>query len=147
MKVLLQRVSGASVAVGGETIGRIQDGLLLLAGFGRADTEQVLQPMARKIANMRVFPDRQGRFSHSLLDTGGGVLIVPQFTLYADTGKGRRPEFTAAMQPDTAARLFDGFVAAVRAVEVKAVQTGRFGADMQVSLVNDGPVTILVQSE
>jgi D-tyrosyl-tRNA(Tyr) deacylase len=147
MKVLLQRVTSASVTVEGRIVGCIDAGLLLLVGFGHADTEHLLEPMARRIANMRVFADDVGRFSYSLLDTGGAALLVPQFTLYAQTRKGRRPDFSAAMRPDSAERLFDSFVNAVHGAGVSEVRTGRFGAEMRVSLVNDGPVTLLVQSE
>ena len=146
MKVLLQRVSRASVKIDDLTVGEIGRGLLLFVGFGRDDSEQVIQPMARKITNMRVFPDENGRFSDSLLDIDGGALLVPQFTLYADTRRGRRPDFTAAMAPRVASALFDDFVRAFRAVSSSSVQAGRFGAEMQVDLNNDGPVTILVES-
>ena len=146
MKILLQRVSGASVSIDGETVGNIGRGLLLLVGFGHDDRGAVLLSMANKVVNLRVFPDDSGRFSHSLMDIGGEALLVPQFTLYADTRKGRRPDFTAAMPPGDATGLFDDFTEAVKTALPGNVQTGRFGADMQVSLVNDGPVTILLQS-
>jgi D-tyrosyl-tRNA(Tyr) deacylase len=146
MKILLQRVSGASVSIDGEIVGSIGRGLLLLVGFGRDDRGEVLLSMANKVVNMRVFPDDSGRFSHSLMDIGGEALLVPQFTLYADTRKGRRPDFTAAMPPGDATHLFDEFTETVKAALPGNVQTGRFGVDMQVSLINDGPVTILLQS-
>ena len=144
MKILLQRVSRAAVRVDGAVVGAIDQGLLLFVGFGQTNTEQDLAPMATKVANLRVFPDERGRFDRSLLDIGGAALLVPQFTLYADTSKGRRPDFTGAMAPDAASRLFDWFVAAMAETGVDKVETGRFGAHMQVELVNDGPVTILI---
>ena len=144
MKILLQRVSRAAVRVDGAVVGAIDQGLLLFVGFGQTNTEQDLAPMATKVANLRVFPDERGRFDRSLLDIGGAALLVPQFTLYADTSKGRRPDFTGAMAPDAASRLFDRFVAAMAETGVDKVETGRFGAHMQVELVNDGPVTILI---
>ena len=119
----------------------------MLVGFGHVDGTNVLLPMANKLANLRVFPDEQGRFQYSLLDIEGAALLVPQFTLYADTKKGRRPDFTRSMKPETAAGLFEKFVSVVRSSGVRKVESGRFGADMQVELVNDGPVTILVSSE
>ena len=146
MKILLQRVSGAALSIGGETVGSIERGFLLLVGFGRDDSGRELKPMANKIVNLRVFPDDSGRFSCSLLDVGGGALLVPQFTLYADTRKGRRPDFTAAMPPEDATSMFDEFTNAMEDATPGKVRTGRFGADMQVSLVNDGPVTILLQN-
>ena len=147
MKILLQRVTRASVRVHDEIIGAIDRGLLLLVGFGQTDSTAVLTPMANKVANLRVFPDEQGRFQYSLLDIGGAALLVPQFTLYADTTRGRRPDFTGSMRPEVAAGLFEEFVVAVRSTGVDEVECGRFGADMQVELVNDGPVTILISSE
>ena len=144
MKVLLQRVSRASVTVEDEVIGVIGAGLLLLVGFGRSDSARDLRPMAVKAANLRVFADYRGRFNHSVLDVGGAVLLVPQFTLYADTRKGRRPDFVDALQPDLAAGMFDEFVRAVADTGVRRVESGRFGAHMQVELVNDGPVTIML---
>ena len=145
MKVLLQRVSCASVTVAGEVVGAIGAGLLLLVGFSRSDLEPDLRAMARKIVALRVFPDQQGRFNYSLLDVGGGVLLVPQFTLYAQTNRGRRPDFTAAMHPEGAIVLFNEFVQCVSDSGVKKVETGCFGADMKVDLINDGPVTIMLE--
>lgn len=146
MKVLLQRVSSASVDVDGATIGSIGAGLLLLVGFGKADTEAALEPMAKKLLNMRIFPDERGRFHFSLLDQGGALLLVPQFTLFADTDKGRRPEFFSALDPALAEQLFLEFTETVKKLGVKEIATGRFGAHMQVRLENDGPVTIMVES-
>lgn len=146
MKVLIQRVSECSVAVGGEVVARTGCGLLLLVGIGREDTPEKLLPMAEKISHMRIFPDEAGRFHYSLLDVGGEAMCVSQFTLFADTGKGRRPDFFAAMKPPLAEELFDRFVSALGEAGVKTVRKGVFGAEMAVSLVNDGPVTILVES-
>ncbi len=145
MKVLLQRVSNASVSVDGESIAQIGEGLLLLVGIAREDTESVLKPMAEKISTLRIFPDEKGRFHHSLLDIGGAVLAVPQFTLFADTNKGRRPEFFAAAPPDAASKMFDSFAAELSAAGIEQVRTGVFGAHMKVELLNDGPVTIMLE--
>ena len=147
MRVQLQRVANAAGRVDGVVVGSIKDGLLLLVGFGHSDGATDLLPLARKLANLRVFADEQGRFDRSLLDTGGGALVVPQFTLYASTQKGRRPDFSAAMASAAGAELFDQFVKAMRNTGVQHVETGRFGADMQVELVNDGPVTLLVSND
>jgi D-tyrosyl-tRNA(Tyr) deacylase len=128
-----------------EIISHIAAGLLLLVGFGSDDDESMLQPMADKVANLRVFADHAGHFHYSVLQTRGEVLAVPQFTLYGDTGKGRRPDFSAAMPPKQAQVLFDCFVAALGAAGINRVATGRFGALMQVQLVNDGPVTLVLE--
>lgn len=146
MKVILQRVSEASVRVDGECIASIERGLLLLVGIGEEDTPEVFAPMAEKIIQMRVFPDSAGRFHHSLLEVQGGLLLVPQFTLFANTSKGRRPDFFGAMKPPQASDYFESFVAQFRERGVSRVEQGKFGADMKVSLVNDGPVTISLES-
>ena len=146
MKVLLQRVTSASVCVDQEVIGEIEQGLLLLVGIGSDDGEENLAPMADKIANMRVFPDEKGRFHYSLQDINGSVLLVPQFTLYADTSKGRRPEFFGAMKPPEAEQMFEQFVSLFKEKGLKKIASGRFGAYMQVELVNDGPVTISLEN-
>ena len=145
MKVLLQRVSSASVEVDGQTIGSIGRGLLLLVGFGKDDTAAAMEPMAKKLINMRIFPDERGRFHFSLLETEGALLLVPQFTLFADTDNGRRPEFFSALEPAQAEPLFLAFAETVKKLGIKEVATGRFGAHMQVKLENDGPVTIMVE--
>jgi len=145
VRILLQRVSRAAVRVDGEEIAGIGRGLLLFVGFGREDSAPPLAPLAEKIAGLRVFADDRGRLQHSLRDTGGAVLLVPQFTLYADTSRGRRPDFTGALAPAAATILFDDFVAALRATGIVDVQQGRFGADMRVELCNDGPVTLLLE--
>jgi D-tyrosyl-tRNA(Tyr) deacylase len=128
-----------------ELISHIAAGLLLLVGFGSDDDESKLQPMADKVANLRVFADQGGHFHYSVLQTGGAVLVVPQFTLYGSTDKGRRPDFLAAMPPERAQALFDRFVTALGNAGICDVATGRFGALMQVQLVNDGPVTLVLE--
>lgn len=141
MIALLQRVSQAHVDIAGETVGRIGPGLLLLVCAEPADTEAVAQKLLTKVLKLRVFPDEQGKMNRSLQDVGGGLLIVSQFTLAADTRSGNRPGFTGAAPPAQGEALYDRFVALARE-QHPDVQTGRFGADMQVHLVNDGPVTI-----
>lgn len=145
MRVVIQRVTRASVTVDGETVGAIGPGLLLLVGVADGDDEATTRRIARKCAELRLFPDDDGRFDRSLLDTGGEALVVSQFTLLADVRKGRRPSFTAAAAPDVAAPLCDAFADELRALGV-TVATGKFGAKMQVELVNDGPVTVIVDS-
>ena len=142
MIALLQRVSSASVRVGGECIGAIEAGLLVLIGVQPADDEQAAQRLLERLLAYRVFPDAQGRMNLSLADTAGGLLLVPQFTLAADTRSGLRPSFTSAAPPEQALAGFNALVDAVRRRH-DPVATGRFGADMQVSLVNDGPVTFV----
>ena len=144
MKVVIQRVNSASVKVDGEVVGAIDKGLLLLVGFGKDDSEQALIPVAKKISNMRLFPDKNKKFDKSVLETSGGVLAVPQFTLFADTSKGRRPEFFSALNPDEATQLFETFLTCLKDTGISKVESGRFGAYMQVSLENDGPVTIIL---
>lgn len=146
MRILVQRVLEARVEVGGETVGRIDRGLLLFVGLGGEDAdESTLAPMARKVANLRIMADPEGRMNLSLLDATREVLAVSQFTLYADCRKGRRPSFVGAAPPDRARLLFDRFVQLLGAEGLR-VETGRFGADMAVHLVNDGPVTIWLDS-
>jgi len=145
VRVVLQRVAEAAVRVDGRDLARISNGLLVLAGFGHEDDEAVAGAMARKIAGLRVFPDAQGRLQYSLLDTGGSVLAVPNFTLYGDTRRGRRPDFTAALAPPAAERLFGAFADALGEAGIVQVATGEFGAHMEVSLVNDGPVTLWLE--
>jgi D-aminoacyl-tRNA deacylase len=145
MKVVIQRVNYASVKVSGETVGEISRGVCLLVGFGPEDDASKLKPMAEKIVNMRIFPNEEGRFDRSTLEIGGAVLAVPQFTLYADTRKGRRPDFFGALEPAAASRLFDEFVALLGKTGAAKVAAGVFGGDMKVALENDGPVTIVVE--
>ena len=142
MKVVIQRVKQASVTVNQTVCGRIEQGLVILVGIAATDSEDKLKKMAEKILNLRIFPDNNGKLSHSLLDMKFGVLLVPQFTLFADCSKGRRPNFDAAMKPPMAEELFKQFVDYFREFGVSQVQTGIFGADMEVTLVNFGPLTI-----
>ncbi|MFL5801714.1 MAG: D-aminoacyl-tRNA deacylase [Roseiflexaceae bacterium] len=145
MRAVIQRVNQASVAVEGQAIGQIGTGVLVLLGVGDGDGAAEVALLAEKIANMRIFPDQEGRFNRSLLDVGGSALVVSQFTLYADTRRGRRPSFSGAAAPEVAEPLVEAFVAALRQQQV-AVATGSFGAYMHVALVNDGPVTIILDS-
>ena len=146
MRAVVQRVSRASVSVDGETVGEIDHGLLVLLGVAEGDTEAEAAWLAHKVANLRIFADTEGRMNLSVKATGGKVLVVSQFTLCANTRKGFRPSFVPAAAPDVAEPLVERFIAAVRGERV-AVETGIFGAHMQVALVNDGPVTILLQRE
>ena len=145
MRAVIQRVSGASVTVDGEPVGAIDAGLLVLLGVGRHDTPQDSEYVVDKIVNLRIFPEADGRFDRSVLDIGCALLVVSQFTLYADTRKGRRPSFTDAAPPDIAKAQFDAAVERFRATGL-TVETGRFQAMMDVALVNDGPVTITIDS-
>jgi D-tyrosyl-tRNA(Tyr) deacylase len=147
VRALLQRVARAEVSVEGETVGRIGEGLLVLLGVGPRDDETVGRDLARKIAELRIFRDPEGRTNRSLVDVGGEALVVSQFTLWADTRRGRRPGFTAAAPPDLAERLYLAFAASLAELTGRAVPTGRFGAEMQVELVNDGPMTIWLDTD
>ena len=141
---LLQRVTSARVEVDGETVGTIERGLLVLVGVRREDTEAAADRLLRRLLGYRVFPDAEGRMNLSVQDIGGGLLLVPQFTLAADTRKGMRASFTPAADPDKGRHLFDYLMQQARA-QHPDVATGRFGADMQVYLVNDGPVTFWLE--
>ncbi|MBI3994153.1 MAG: D-tyrosyl-tRNA(Tyr) deacylase [Candidatus Lambdaproteobacteria bacterium] len=145
MRVLLQRVADAWVDIAGRATPPSGAGLLALVGFCDGDHEGLLAPMAEKIVNLRIFEDAQGKLNRSLLDRGGALVLVSQFTLYADLRRGRRPGFSHALAPPAASRLFDAFVACCRARVVR-VETGEFGASMRVHLINDGPVTLLLDS-
>ena len=147
MKAVYQRVTEASVTVGEKQIACIGDGVLLLVGVCDGDTEQEAQVLAKKVAEMRVFCDENDKMNLSVLDIGGSVLVVSQFTLCANIARGRRPDFFGAAKPDVAQPLFDYFVNCLRDMGVSDVQTGEFGADMQVRLLNDGPVTILMDTD
>lgn len=144
MRVVLQRVIGASVTVDGNVTGKIDSGLLALVGFGKDDTEDVLERMAQKIIKLRVFSDENDKINLSVSDIDGGVLIVSQFTLYWSCKKGTRPSFDGAMEPERAEELYDKFVEIMRSSGLK-IETGIFGADMKVSLTNDGPVTVTLE--
>ena len=142
MRALLQRASRASVTVEGTTIAAIGDGLVVLVGVGHGDDDATAAALARRITELRIFRDEEGRTNRSIIDTGGAALVVSQFTLYADTARGRRPGFTDAADPALAERLYQAVAAGLRAAGVADVQTGSFGAEMAVELVNDGPFTI-----
>jgi len=142
---LLQRVQCASVRVGGELIARMDHGLLVLVGVTREDSEAQAEQLAARLMGYRVFADDTGRMNRSVLDVAGGLLLVPQFTLAADTDRGTRASFTPAAEPVRARALFEHLVATVRRT-LPSVQTGQFGADMKVALVNDGPVTFWLES-
>lgn len=146
MRAVVQRVRQAQVTVDNEVVGAIGSGLLILLGVGNGDSEEEVQMLAQKTASLRIFADDEGRFNRSLLDTGGAALVVSQFTLYADTRRGRRPSFSDAAPPEVAAPLVDRFCEALTAAGIP-VQTGRFGASMAVSLINDGPVTIILDTD
>lgn len=141
MRAVLQRVTEANVKVDGEIIGQIENGLMILVGFGKEDTEEKLDWMVNKILNLRVFSDENDKINLSVTDINGELLIVSQFTLYWNCKKGTRPSFDGAMDPINAEKLYDKFVEKMQTSGLK-IQTGSFGADMKVSLVNDGPVTV-----
>jgi D-tyrosyl-tRNA(Tyr) deacylase len=144
MRVVLQRVSRASVSVDGETVGSIGVGFLALVGFTKGDGDSQIRWMAEKIVGLRVFPDDQGKMNRDVTQVGGSLLVVSQFTLYADARKGRRPSFVDAAPPDEATVLYGRFVEELEALGVSA-ETGSFGALMDVELVNDGPVTLILE--
>lgn len=144
MKLVIQRVKEARVAVNGEVVGAIGQGLLILVGVHADDTEKHALALAAKCAELRIFNDSAGKMNLSLKDVGGGALVVSQFTLYADCSRGRRPSYCCAAQPDKGNTLYETFTAAMRS-RIPVVQTGIFGAHMEVSLLNDGPVTIILE--
>lgn len=147
MRALLQRVSSARVRVAGEAISEIGLGLVVLLGVGHDDDEAVADALARRIVELRIFRDEAGKTNRSILDVGGGAIVVSQFTLYADTTRGRRPGFTDAAAPEVAARLYERVAARIAAAGVEPVGTGRFGAEMAVELVNDGPFTLWLDTD
>lgn len=146
MRAVLQRVSEAAVVVAGQSVGAIGHGLLVLLGVGAGDTEAEARLLAERTAQLRIFADQDGKFNLSLVEVGGSALVVSQFTLYADTRKGRRPSFSDAAAPETAEPLVEAYAEALRALGIN-VAKGRFGAMMRVSLVNEGPVTIILDSD
>jgi D-tyrosyl-tRNA(Tyr) deacylase len=146
MRAVVQRVLRAKVTVDGRVTGAIDRGLLVLLGAGQGDTQADLAYIVDKIANLRIFADDAGKMNRSVLDVGGGVLVVSQFTLYGDARQGRRPAFIGALEPDAARRLYEQSLAALRTAGVTDTQAGEFAADMAVELINDGPVTILLDS-
>jgi D-tyrosyl-tRNA(Tyr) deacylase len=146
MRAVVQRVSRAKVTVEGRITGSIDDGLLVLLGAGAGDAAADLAYIVDKIVNLRIFADDAGKMNRSVLDVGGGVLVVSQFTLYGDVRQGRRPAFTGALEPVAAKAFYEESLDAIRAAGVTRVEAGEFAADMQVELVNNGPVTILLDS-
>ena len=147
MKCVIQRVSSSSVSVDGKIVGEIQKGFLILLGVAEGDIEADAEKLAKKISLMRVFEDNEGKMNLSVQDIYGEILVVSQFTLCADCKKGNRPSFVGAMRPEGATRLYELFMALLKDYGVKRVEHGIFGADMKVSLVNDGPVTIILDTE
>lgn len=145
MRVVVQRTREASVTVAGEVVGQIEHGLLLLVGITHEDSEKDVEFVADKVAHLRIFEDEAGKMNHSVLDTGGQILSVSQFTLYGDCRKGRRPNFMSAARPEQAEPLYELFNSKLREKGLQ-VETGRFGAMMDVRLLNDGPVTLIVES-
>lgn len=147
MRVVIQRVTHASVKVDGNITGQIGEGLLVLLGIGDADTEEDISWLSNKIVNLRIFNDENGVMNRSLMDTGGGLLLVSQFTLHASTKKGNRPSYIKASKPDTAIPLYEKMIRQLQQDSGSTVQTGIFGADMKVELLNDGPVTIVIDTK
>ena len=147
MRIVLQRVKSASVSIEGTVVGEIEQGFMLLVGVGPDDTRDDASYLARKIAGMRIFSDENGKMNLSIDQVGGKILSVSQFTLFADTKKGNRPSFTGAASPEAANKLYEEFNEILRTEYGLIVETGEFAADMQVSLVNDGPVTILLDTK
>ena len=147
MRSVVQRVSSARVSVADQTLGEIEMGLLVFVGIAPGDTEADAQWLAEKICALRIFEDAEGRMNRSLIETGGGILVVSQFTLFASTRKGTRPSFNDAAKPEAAIPLYESFVRFATAALGRPVATGRFAAKMDVSLINDGPVTLLIDSK
>lgn len=147
MRLVIQRVSQASVTVDQEIIGQIGSGLLILLGIENQDSEEDIDWLIQKTLQMRIFSDQEGKMNSSLQDIDGELLIISQFTLHASTKKGNRPSFIAAARPEQAIPLYESFIRKVQIGLVKTVQTGSFGADMKVALINDGPVTITIDSK
>ncbi|HWW38309.1 D-aminoacyl-tRNA deacylase [Pedobacter sp.] len=147
MRAVIQRVSEASCRVDAELTGAIEGGLLVLLGIEDNDTTEDLDWLAQKIAGIRIFSDEQGLMNKSLSDTGGNILLISQFTLFASTKKGNRPGFTRAARPDKAIPLYEGMISKLTALLNKKIQTGIFGADMKISLLNDGPVTLIIDTK
>ena len=146
MRAVVQRVSRASVTVDTRVTGSIERGLLVFLGAGAGDTDEDLRYIVDRVVNLRIFPDDAGKMNRSVLDIGGAVLVVSQFTLFGDARQGRRPAFTGALEPVAAKALYERSLDAVRAAGVTRVEAGEFAADMKVDLLNDGPVTILLDS-
>lgn len=147
MRAVIQRVSEASCTVEGKLTGEIKQGLLVLLGIEDADTDEDLTWLAQKIVNMRIFSDEAGLMNKSVIDVNGGILLISQFTLFASTKKGNRPGFTAAAKPEKAIPLYEAMIGELNTLTGKKTETGVFGADMKVCLLNDGPVTIVVDTK
>ena len=147
MRVVVQRSKEASVTVGDELVGSIDRGLVVLLAVAPDDTQKEADWLAEKVAHLRIFPDAEGKMNRSVLEEQGGILVVSQFTLYGDCRKGRRPHFGGAARPETAIPLYEYFCHRLREIGISSVATGRFGAMMQVQLINDGPVTLVIDSK
>ena len=145
MRCVVQRVSSASVHVDGLEVGSIDQGLLVFVGFGQEDDETILEPMLNKLLKLRIFADEEGKMKHNVVDVNGKMLLVSQFTLYGSLKKGHRPSFTEACPPEEAQRLYDAFLVKAETARPGKIHSGIFGADMKVSLVNDGPVTLSLE--
>lgn len=146
MRVVIQRVTEASVSIAGKEVGRIGKGLMILLGIEDRDTDQDINYLVRKISNMRIFPDANGVMNESILEHHGEILLVSQFTLMAETKKGNRPSYIRASGPEFAIPMYEKFIATLQTAIPTRIQTGQFGTDMQVTLINDGPVTILMDT-
>lgn len=146
MRLVIQRSKDASVTVDNKVVGKIESGLVILVGFTEGDTEEIIDKMINKVINLRIFDDEDGVMNKSLLDVGGSILSISQFTLYADTRKGRRPSYIKALRGEESTILYDKWNQNLRKTGI-TIETGIFGADMQVSLINDGPITIVMDSE
>ncbi|MCL4105905.1 UNVERIFIED_CONTAM: hypothetical protein GTU68_012543 [Idotea baltica] len=147
MRLLIQRVSEAKVDIDEKTVGQIEQGLLVLLGITHEDTDEDVEWLVRKLLGLRIFEDEEGRMNLSVKDVGGGVLVVSQFTLFANTKKGNRPSFIRSAPPETATPIYERFLDVLRVNFSGPVATGEFGGDMKVSLINDGPVTIMIDSQ
>jgi D-aminoacyl-tRNA deacylase len=147
MIVVIQRVSESSVRIDGKVKGEIGGGLMVLLGIEDADTQEDIDWLSKKLVNLRVFPDENGVMNKSILEAGGDILLISQFTLHASTKKGNRPSYIKAAKPDLAIPMYEKFILAIEKELGKRIQTGEFGADMKVALVNDGPVTIIIDSK
>jgi D-aminoacyl-tRNA deacylase len=147
MRIVVQRVNSASVQIEGKTVGSIEQGLLILLGIENDDTQEDSEWLIQKVNGLRIFSDEEGKMNHSIQDIKGSFLLVSQFTLHASTKKGNRPSYIKAARPETAIPLYNSFIGQLKLHSNLTVETGVFGADMQVSLVNDGPVTIIIDSK
>lgn len=147
MRVIIQRVSEAKVEVGSTISGAIDQGLLLFVGIVEDDTDEDIEWLCNKLSGLRIFSDEEGKMNHSIQDVNGKFLVVSQFTLHAKTKKGNRPSFTRAAKPDVAIPMYEKFKASLQAITGRGVESGEFGADMQVSLTNNGPVTIIIDTK